>query len=66
MQETQVWSLDWEDPLSEEMAIHSSSSLESPRDRAVWQSGKELDTTEQLTHKSKIYMKNWHNNHKTS
>ena len=24
MQETQVWSLDWEDPLEEEMATHSS------------------------------------------
>ena len=24
MQETQVWSLDWEDPLEEEIAIHSS------------------------------------------
>ena len=24
MQEMQVWSLDWEDPLEEEMATHSS------------------------------------------
>ena len=23
LQETQVWSLDWEDPLEEEMATHS-------------------------------------------
>ena len=24
LQETQVWSLGWEDPLEEEMAVHSS------------------------------------------
>ena len=36
MQETQVWSLGWEDPLEKGMAIHSIYSLEVA----------ELDTTE--------------------
>ena len=52
MQETQVWSLDWENPLEKEMAIYSSilaweipwteepGGLKSPWGR------KELDTTE--------------------
>ena len=51
MQETQVWSLGQEDPLEEEMRIHSSSCLENPMDRGAWQEpivhgvAKELDTT---------------------
>ena len=37
MQETQVWSLGWEDPLEKEMANHPSSiCLENPRDREAW------------------------------
>ena len=38
MQETQVGSLGWEDPLEEEMATHSSCSscLENPMDRGAW------------------------------
>ena len=37
MQETQVQSLVWEDPLEEEMAIHSSTiGLENPMDRGAW------------------------------
>ena len=36
MQETQVPSLGWEDPLEEEMAIHSSSCLGNPLDRGAW------------------------------
>ena len=39
MQETQVWSLGWEDPVEKGMAIHSSYSPEVA----------ELDTTEWLT-----------------
>ena len=35
MQETQVRSLDGEDPLEKEMATHSC--LENPMDRAAWQ-----------------------------
>ena len=54
MQETQVQSLDWEDPLEKEMATHSSilawgipwkGSLVGYSPRGC----KELDTTEQLT-----------------
>ena len=38
MQETQVQSLSWEDPLEEGMASHSSiySCLENPMDRGAW------------------------------
>ena len=38
MQEMQVQSLGWEDPLEEEMATHSSnySWLENPMDRGAW------------------------------
>ena len=44
----------WEDPLEEEMTIHSSIlALNNPMDRAAWwaafQSRKELDMTEQLS-----------------
>ena len=35
MQETQVQSLGWEDPLEERMATHSVSCLEKPMDRGV-------------------------------
>ena len=53
-QEMQVRSLGWEDPLEEEMTIHSSIlALKSPMERAAWwaafQSRKELDMTEQLS-----------------
>ena len=54
MQETQVRSLDWEDPLEEEVAIHSSIPAgESHGQRSLagyspW-SHKELDMSEQLT-----------------
>ena len=38
MQETQVPSLGWKDPLEKEMATHSSiSCLENPVDREAWQ-----------------------------
>ena len=51
MQETQVLSLGWEDPLEKEMATHSSiSCLGSPMDRGDWQvqsmGSQEPDTTE--------------------
>ena len=37
MQETQVRSLGWEDPLEKEMATHSSIlALENPMDRGAW------------------------------
>ena len=37
MQETQVQSLSWEDPLEEGMATHSQCScLENPLDRGAW------------------------------
>ena len=37
MQETQVQSLSWEDPLEESMATHSQySCLENPLDRGAW------------------------------
>ena len=36
MQETQVQSLDWEDPLEMEMAAHSSILLEHSTDRGAW------------------------------
>ena len=50
MQEMQVRSLGWEDPLEWEMATHSSSCLENPMDREAWQATvhgveKELDMT---------------------
>ena len=59
MQETWVISLDLEDPLEKEMAIHSStiawkiSWTEEPGRYSLW-GRKELDTTEQLhiVHKS--------------
>ena len=39
MQETEVRSLDWEDPLEEGMATYSSIlDLENPMDRGAWQS----------------------------
>ena len=37
MQEAQVRSLGWEDPLEKEIAAHSSSCLENPMDRGAWQ-----------------------------
>ena len=54
MQETQVWSLDWEDPLEEAMATHSSiltwRILWTEKPGGLQSMGHiELDTTEQLT-----------------
>ena len=37
MQETQAQFLGWEDPLEEEMDACSSSCLQNPTDRRVWQ-----------------------------
>ena len=37
VQETQVGSLGWEDPLEKGMAAHSSIRLGNPMDRAAWQ-----------------------------
>ena len=37
MQETQVQSLDWEDPLEKRMTIYQDSCLEKPTDRGDWQ-----------------------------
>ena len=58
MQETQVWFLDWEDPLEEEMATHSSILawripwIEEPcRPRSMGL--QELDTTYQLKERKK-------------
>ena len=54
VQETQVRSLGWEDPLEEEMATHSSIlAWEIPWTRGAWQATvhgvpKESDTSEQL------------------
>ena len=50
MQDTQVGSLGWEDPLEEEMATHSSTFDRNPMDKGVWwatvyEFAKELDTT---------------------
>ena len=60
MQEMQVWSLDWEDPLEKEMATHSSILAweipwtEKPGGRAtVHGVTKESDVTEQLNNISK-------------
>ena len=56
MQETQVPSLGWEDPLEKEMATHSSIlAWRIHMDRGAWQTivhrgHKELNTTEQHTH----------------
>ena len=36
-QETQVWSLSWNDPLEKEKATHSHSCLGNPMDRGAWQ-----------------------------
>ena len=53
IQETQVQSLDWEDPLEEEMSPHSSilawktPGTEEPG-RRLWE-GKESDTTEHMS-----------------
>ena len=55
MQETQVQSLVWEDPLEKGMATHSSILAwripwtEEPEGYSAW-GCKELDTSEQLTH----------------
>ena len=55
MQETQVGSLGWEDPLEKRMATPLQySGLENPMDRAAWQTTthggrRKSDTTEQLT-----------------
>ena len=54
MQETQVWSLGWEDPLEKEMATHSQHScLENPMDRGASRATvygiTKSDTTERLT-----------------
>ena len=50
MQDTQVGSLGWEDPLEEETATHSSIFDRNPMDKGAWQAtvyefAKELDTT---------------------
>ena len=37
MQESLVRFLGWEDPLEKEIATHSSTGLENPMDRGVWQ-----------------------------
>ena len=37
MQESPVRFLGWEDPLEKEIATHSSTGLENPMDRGVWQ-----------------------------
>ena len=54
MQETQVLSLDWEDPLEEEMATHSNIlAWRIPMDRGTWRATvhgiTESDMTERLT-----------------
>ena len=54
MRETWVWSLDWEDPLEEGMATHSSIlAWRIPMDRGAWQGTvhgvAESDMTEQLS-----------------
>ena len=55
IQETQVRSLGWEDPLEKGMTTHSSVfAWRIPMDRGVWQAAvhaglKELDTTEPLS-----------------
>ena len=55
MQEAQVQSLGWDDPLEQEMATHSSySCLGNPMDRGAWRGtvhglANELDKTEYLT-----------------
>ena len=36
VQETQIQSLGWEDPLEKGMAIYSVSCLENPMDRGAW------------------------------
>ena len=61
MQETQVWSLGWENPLEKEMATHSSIlawkipwTEEPGRLNSPW-CHKESDTTEQLTHKALMF-----------
>ena len=50
MWETWVLSLGWEDPLEKEMATHSCSCLENPRDGGAWWAAvygvAQLDTTE--------------------
>ena len=59
MQETEVQSLEWEDPLEKEMATHSSILVwrilwtEDPGTLNPWDC-KESDTTEQLTHNTQI------------
>ena len=58
-QETQIQSLECEDPLEKEMATHSSILVwrmlwtEDPGKLSPWDC-KELDTTEQLTHYTQI------------
>ena len=55
MQETQVWSIGWQNPLKGSMATHSSySCLEYPTDKGAWWAivhgvRKESNTTERLT-----------------
>ena len=54
MQETQVRSLGWEDPLGKAMAAHQCTCLENSMDRGAWHTTvhgghTELNTTEQLT-----------------
>ena len=68
-QETWVWSLGWEDPLEEGMAIHFSIlAWRIPMDSGTWQAigrgvTKELDTTEWLSTAQKIiHNGNHHNN----
>ena len=62
MQETQVQSLGWEDPLEEELANPLQySCLKNPTDRGAWRAAvhgvaKELDTTEQLSIYIRLYV----------
>ena len=57
MQETQVWSLGWEDTLEKGMATHSSIlAWEIPRTNLESHRVPESDTTEQLTHTHELQM----------
>ena len=55
MWETWVWSMDWEDPLEEEMVTHFNNFAwripwtEEPRDYSAWDR-KESDMTEETAH----------------
>ena len=56
MQETQVQSLGWQDPLEKGMQCTPYPYLENSMNRGAWQGGhKKLDTTEWLTHTLGLY-----------